>query len=412
MAGLVAMLPAALALRSADPNPERLGLRLDPEKLATPEAAAFDQVTFEIRPGGTAAVRLAPGEAAPSMAALDLTDLVPRVPRLARGNAALTKIALIQREFNRNEIHADLGGGRDFSVANNCLKQGLWEVKVAHKEADRTSLQYHAWFTFPPAPYVRLFEKATGLKYSDYESLLVNYPGLGGLPVPLAQLRTVSAEKDAGAIATHADEAVQRLSEQQGKTKYVLSPGMERYGDFTKAANQPIALAKFAEPGRYTTDDPMKFDLSWLSAPKSLTWRRVSHAGVEGEFPEIEVVFANGNRLVAADARLDGLQPVASAPDRDPGVLKLVCGIGTPDIQSTIADRAREMSEDRPRYLMFLDAKGNHIDNHFAGVDAVYFWREAGNPGAVHLWLVSYERIAFVAHLSAAWAPPPAGKRG
>ena len=61
------------------------------------------------------------------------------------------------------------------------------------------------------------------------------------------------------------------------------------------------------------------------------------------------------------------------------------------------AERASELAEDRPRYLMLLDPQGNHIDNHLTGVDGVYVWREAGDPGLLHVWLVGYERIAFVA---------------
>ena len=49
------------------------------------------------------------------------------------------------------------------------------------------------------------------------------------------------------------------------------------------------------------------------------------------------------------------------------------------------------------------DAKGTHVDNHLTGVDGLYIWRQAGEPGKLHLWLVSYERIALVAHYSAPW---------
>lgn len=401
---------SAVGLRSAREAPANLELKLDPEALGTPEAAAYSSVALSIAPDGTASVRLQPGEAAPALPALDLTMLLPAVPRLARGNDVLTRIALIQREFNRNEVHADLGGGRDFSVANNCLKQGLWEVKLAQKDGDRSSLRYHAWFTFPREPYARLFELRTGLSYAAYEKLFVDYPGLGGLPVPLETLRQVTAETSTGALETHAGDPLQRLSEQTGKVQYVLATGVETYGDFTSAARQPIALAKFTEPGLYTTREPMKFDLTWLAAPQRLTWRRVRNARVPESFTEIEVAFANGNRLLLADSRLESLPPRSEPPTGYPDVLPLVAGIGTPVIQASAADRAKELAEDRPRYLMLLDAKGNHVDNHFAGIDGVYVWREGGAKESVHLWLVSYERIAFVAHLSAPWAPPPAAR--
>ena len=406
---LVAAGLAGLAWRRAARAPAALDLRLDPEALSTPDAEAFTSLALRIAPDGRASVRLEPGEVAPSLASLDLTTLMPAVPRLARGNAVLTRIALIQREFNGNEVHNDLGRGLDFSVANNCLKQGLWEVKLAQKEGDRSSLRDHAWFTFPAEPYARLFELRTGLSYAAYEKLFADYPGLGGLPVPLSDLREVLAEKAAGPVEAHHGEALQRLSEQSGKVKYVLTPGIETYGDFANAPRQPIALAKFAEPGRYTTEEPMRFDLSWLAAPRQLTWRRVRHPRVPGSFAEIEVTFSNGHRLLLADARLDALSERTQPPAGYPDVLQLVGGIGTPEIHASAAERAREVAEDRPRYLLLLDAKGEHVDNHFAGVDGVYVWRErSGANDTVHLWLVSYERIAFVGHLSAPWAPPAA----
>jgi len=68
-------------------------------------------------------------------------------------------------------------------------------------------------------------------------------------------------------------------------------------------------------------------------------------------------------------------------------------------IHATAAERAAELTSDRPRYLMILDAKGNHVDNHLTGVDGLYVWRDAA--GRIHFWLVGYERITFVAHFSA-----------
>lgn len=387
----------------------RLSLALSAEKLAAPDGAptpAYETLSISAEPDGRSLLRLAPGAEAPAAAA-DLRSLVPGVPRLARGDASLTRIALIQREFNRNEVHNEISGGRDFSIANNCLRQGLWEVKVFEKQADRSVMRYHAWLTFPREDYARLFESQTGLEYADYESLFASYPSLGGLPVPLGTLRTVVSEKDAGPVDTHAAEPLQRLSEQQSKTKLVLSSGIATYGDFTDPARQPISLARFVEPGRYTSEEQAKFDLSWLRKPTRFHSRLVRNPRVEGSFPEIEIAFADGRRILLADSRLATLPVLSAAPTKDADVLKVVCGIGTPDVQSpSAAERSREIAEDRPRYLMLLDRDGKHVDNHLVGgLDAVYLWRDAAS---LHLWLVSYERIAFVGHLSAPWTPPAA----
>ena len=393
---------AGAAVSAAETAPLRLALKA--EKLTAPAGAPLPIFeTLELLPRGEGRydVRLIPGEGAPSLDKADLRLLVPRVPRLAKGDAALTRLALIQREFNRNEVHNDLPGNLDLSIANNCLEQGLWEIKLARNDPDKTVTLFHAWFTFPKAEYARLFEDVNGLPYRDYENLFASYPGVGGFRLPLEALRTAKAERELPRLDTHAGDPIQRLSEQQRKTKLLLTPDIATYGDFTQPAKQPITTAKFNVPGVYDDKDAMRFDLTWLSKPSRIVWREVSHA--QAAFPEIEADFENGYRILIADSRLSGLPARTEAPRSEADVLKLVCGIGTPIIHAPAAERTAEVTEDRPRYLMLLDAKGNHVDNHLTGVDGVYVWREAGNPGLLHVWLVGYERIAFVAHLSVAW---------
>ena len=130
---------------------------------------------------------------------MDLSLLVPRIPALARGNETLTRVALIQREFNRNEVHNPLPDGRDLSIANNCLERGLWEIKLARPEGGKTVTLFHAWFTFPDEEYARLFGQLNaGAAYSKYSSSLAKYPGMGGFGLPLEDLRRVRSERELG----------------------------------------------------------------------------------------------------------------------------------------------------------------------------------------------------------------------
>jgi hypothetical protein len=399
---LLAVLTFSTA-RAANSESRPLRLPVKAEKLTA--AAGTTLPTFETlellaRPDGRYDLRLGSGDAAVSASGVDLALLVPRVPKLARGSAALTRLALIQREFNRNEVHTPLPDGRDLSIANNCLEQGLWEIKLA----DKATTLFHGWITFPKSEYARLFEKINGLAYRDFDSVFASYPGIGGFSLPLMDLRTVKAEHELAHLSLHASEPLQRLTEQQRKTKLLLTPGIATYGDFCEPSKQPILTAKFGVPGAYDEKDSVRFDLTWLAHPSRVLWREVANAKAGAPaFPEIEVRFENGYRILLADSQISGLTPRAEVPRIEAEVLKLVCGIGTPNIQATAAERAGEFAEDRPRYLMLLDAKGNHIDNHVTGVDGVYVWREAGKPDLLHLWLVSYERIAFVAHLTVDW---------
>jgi hypothetical protein len=306
---------------------------------------------------------------------------------------------------DRNEVHNNLPDGTDFSIANNCLERGLWEVKLARARDGKTVTVFHAWLTFPKDEYGRLFREANGIDYEPFDGVLAAYPGVGGFVLSLDALRKVKSEKALAALDVHPADAVDRLPEQKNKTR-LLKTEVATYGDFARPDKQPITMAKFNVPGLYDPAETMRFDLAWLARPSRILWREAESPRAAGPFREVEVDFENGYRVLLADAKLAGLPARSDAPAVESDVLKLVCGIGTPIIHASAAERAAELAEDRPRYLMILDAKGNHVDNHLTGVDGVYAWRDAGDPGRLHLWFVSYERIALVAHFSARWPAP------
>src|SRR3954454_2806977 len=90
------------------------------------------------------------GTETPALPEIDLRPFIPRVPLLAKGDPSLTRIALIQRELNRNQTRYPAPGRPEtVFVANNCLKSGLWEIGLDRQDAQGTSTYYHGWFTFP-----------------------------------------------------------------------------------------------------------------------------------------------------------------------------------------------------------------------------------------------------------------------
>ncbi len=407
---LLAAVAAAGALRlradTSGSGTEAISLPLVSEKLAGGPGAsprAFRVLELRRLADGSYSVDLLPREPGLDLPALDLKLLMPRAPKFTGASEPLKKIALIQREFNRNEVHNPLSGGLDFSLANNCLRQGLWEVKLAQSVEGKSVPVFHAWLEFPSAEYARLFEEVNGRPLSEAEPLLASYPKMGGLPVPLGELRRVESESKVELADLHLHDDLQGLPEQQGKRKFILTPAITSYGGFSDPANQPIAMAKFAEPGRYDPNDPMRCELSWLAHPGRMLSRVVRPVRGGDPFVELEIGFANGYRILLADANLSKLPARHEAPTAESDVLNIFSGIGTPVIHATAQERAREISEDRPRYLFLLDANGALVDNHLAGMDGIYLWREAGKPDLLHIWVVGYERIAFVAHFSAPW---------
>jgi hypothetical protein len=393
-------------LRASQAPPSTISAALKAEELKPAEGQelpSFDRLTFAGVAGGTWSATLSGKSPSVVLPSIDLKLLVPRIPAVAKGNADLTTIAVIQREFNRNEVHNDIEGNLDFSIANNCLKQGLWEVKLARTGSGSAVAIFHAWFDFPADPYARLFQAVNGVSIDPYEKLFVDYPALNGLPVPLSDLRKVVSEAADLKAAAYTADPLDRLTEQTSKVKLLLSPPASVYSDLCDGGKQPVRTARFSVPGFYNPAEPMAFDLSWLARPEHVVTRQVRSGKGGAPATEIELTFPNGNRILLADSLIGSLPARKERPAREPEVLKLVSGIGTPIIHNSAAERSKELSEDRPRYLLLLDRQGRLVDNHLAGIDGVYLWREAGEPGLLHLWIVGYERIALVAHYSIPW---------
>ena len=380
----------------------------NPTKPFGPLMQDYTSIKLSPKAGGHYELKLGPAADAPGFADVDLRPFVPRVPALAKGDATLTRIALMQREFNRNETK--LGPVGDFAeskLANNCLRCGMWEVVLEKKKDDGTTgMKYHGWFDFPKEEYARIFEEANGVKFAEYEKSLAQYPAMGGFPVPLEKLRTVVKDQEVTKFDLHLGDKPDQLPEQKRKAHLLLNQGVATYADFVDAKKQPIATAKFAEPGFYDPKDPVKFDLTWLAHPKSIHLREVKGVADPVAMGEIEVVYENGNRLLIGDADLGKAAPLAKAPEKDGDVLRLTFGICTPDIYATLAERTAEFTSGRANYLMLLDAKGNHLDNHSTGVDRVFIYKSGTGAGELNLLLVGYERIAIVSHLSFAAATP------
>jgi hypothetical protein len=353
---------------------------------------------------GQYSLRFSTGVEPPSLPEIDLRPFIPRIPLLTKGDPGLTRIALIQRELNRVQTRYPAPGRPEtVFVANNCLKGGLWEIGLDRKDDKGALTYYHGWFQFPSAEYARLFESLNGVPYASVAADLDNYPKLDGIPVPLARMRSVVRDLPVPAVDAHLGEPVDRFAEQERKAKLVLGPSIQTYGGWAAADRQPVVTAKFSEPGFYDSKDPVRFELAWLGHPAEAHWRWVRSAGFSDEFPEIELRYENGYRLILADTRLAGLPARATKPGDEADLLHVTFGIETPEIYANADERLRELGPERPAYLFLLDAQGNLVDNHHAGLDRIYLWREAGGPDRLHLYLVSYERIALVGHLSFSW---------
>ncbi len=356
---------------------------------------------------GLFTLRTGPAAGAPEWKDLDLRWFVPRIPAIAKGNETLTRVALMQREFNRNETRfGPVGDYAESKIANNCLRAGLWELVLEKKKEDGSmGMVFHSWFDFPMDHYAALFTAANGMSFDVARSLTMGYPAFNGFKFPLAELRSVEAEiaVPAAQIDAHHGDKLHRLGEQTRKAHLVLNPGIEVYGDYVKPANQPIRITEFSEPGWYNLENPLAFDLTWMGAPESIAWRRVKGVQAAVAMQELEIRYASGHRIVIADEGLAALPVREAAPTKDSECLRLTYGIGTPDIYASLAERKAEFEGGRQNYLLLLDKDGNHLDNHLGGCDRAFLWRDAKS---LHIWLLGYERTSIISHLTIPWVAP------
>lgn len=401
--------PLFVVLTLLGPGSTRIDLRVqepagypgNPSTLATPLRQDIKQLELERKSDGTYRLALLASEAAPQLDSIDLRCFVPRIPALARGNPVLERLALIQREFNRNEMKIELKDGAAVKVANNCLRGGLWEVMSEKKVAEgKTALDFHSWFTLPEEQYAALFKEVNGRDLASVKDDLMRYPGFDGLAVPLEALRTVQSVQPAKGLKLHTDEKPIAFGEQTRKSKLLLTPGIATYADFYAAAKQPITTAKFSEPGFYDTKDPVKFDLGWLAHPVSAAVRKVKGVAVPVEMLEVEIVYENGRRLILGDEGLLTLAARTELPTKDAETLRATFGISTPEIYASAAERAAEYQAPRAGYLLLLDKDGKNVDNHPIGVDRAFVWREKGSPDRLNVLLIGYERITAISRVS------------
>jgi hypothetical protein len=256
----------------------------DPSALARPMRQDLRRVDLVPRSAGHYDLVL-PGGADATVRArdVDLRPFIPRIPRVARGNATLERIALSQREFNRYETALGAAeGAADLRVANNCLRQGLWEVIVSEFAPDHQRLaRYHGWFDFPAAEYARLFEEINAVPYARVAAHVAQYPAMGGFEVPLAVLRRELSASGDLAVEAHLDDEVVRYPEQVRKAGLLVRPtAPQTYRAFVAPGADAVITAKFSEPGVYTNADPMRFDLSWIAHPASATWTTISAVSI------------------------------------------------------------------------------------------------------------------------------------
>jgi len=163
-----------------------------------------------------------------------------------------------------------------FSVINNCLRPGLWEISAV----DRTGEIYHSWFDMPSSQYYQLVGEVNGLEAAFVKPALEWKEGVS-FPLHLDRLRHKSSP--ISDVPVKRENAAISFSTQGSRRKlhknYVQvepSPGERRAPEqLDEILNLPVHMASFEEPGIYYDDRRRQFDFKFLAKPLSAKVSRV-----------------------------------------------------------------------------------------------------------------------------------------
>lgn len=344
---------------------------------------------------------------------VDLAHFVATVPPWVKSDPDLTKVGLIDREWNRQQVSFQRGSitvrvhqdGDGFEqralsrvdLARNCLNAGLWEILLFTVEDGEERVYEHTWFTFPLGLYKQLFEQVNGLSYWVYWWSLEHWVDPSGTPIRLDGLRTVEREWTVSASA-HWDESPAWQGEQRLKLKNVLAPPIYTYRDWYA---QPVQFASFIPPGRYSVSHPRDTKLQYLAEFTGAKVRRVQTPAESGSLYEIELAFRDGRTQESTRLIFGGLDwrslPAASVDQYIQG-WQVPMGIGNPSFFESYEELLADPPVRRPFYGFHLDAKDRWIDHHAIGVDGPLLHWDADDPSTLHLYLLSYERHALLNH--------------
>lgn len=389
-------------------NPEvRSGVFADyPHRSLIIEQTRDTHFNFRIEPASEQATAI-------ELIDVDLAQLVAAVPPWVKTDSNLTKVGLIDREWNRQQVRFDRSsshirvgeGGNGFEqralsridLARNCLNAGLWELLLFTTENGEERVYEHVWFTFPLGLYKGVFERVNGLSYWSYWWSLEHWVDPSGAAIWIDRLRTVEQERAIKVIARW-DEPVAMEGEQVHKRKNILTPVAAVYRDWYRG---PVQFSSFIPPGRYSVQHPRDTQLHYLAELTGATLRRVALPENTTPLVEIELVFRSNHTGEATRLILGGLDlttlPTAAPKEYDRG-WQVPLGIGNPAFFESYEYVLAHPLKQRTFYGFHLDAHGRWLDHHAIGVDGPLFHWDANDPTLLHLYLLSYERHALLNH--------------
>ncbi len=353
---------------------------------------------------------------------VDVSLMTPNLPEWTKGDPGLRRIALTDRQWNRQQVRfgaptgdpvsASGGDGREArslvsaELAKNCLNAGLWEVLLFVQEDGEKKLYYQGWFTFPLGFYRDVFNHNTGLSYLDHWYYLEHWFDPAGTVIALTKLREVLNEKEVPATFDPAEPIV-AFGEQQRKRRTTMASNVANWGDVYQPND--IHFASFVPPGRYSLNVPWNNEYPRMERFEQAILRKVRSPAANAPVDELELVFSSRSasgkvRFLVSGFRMDEL-PQLPVEDYSKG-LYMPMGIGVPPFFQDYKELAEKPPNTSAYFSVLLDDHDRWVDHHHFAIDGPVLIRDHSNPQRLHLYLLSYERHSLIGH----WVIDSAGQ--
>lgn len=293
-----------------------------------------------------------------------------------------------------------------FSVTNNCLKPGLWELSAK----DTVGEMYHGWFKFPKSSYYKMVKLANDIDIPNWKlALALRYKkDLSATEVKLDRLRIagdvlikrkaiLNQEKMVGAYSTQGS----RRKSQKGYFSIIRDSKVIKPKDFSKMKlGDKFKMHKFVSPGIYSASDSkvVDYDPAWTN----ITVRKVNplarYAGSNtllDKYGYIELKITKDND---SDAIVVGNIPLSLLVFQDDYKVPAY-GVGVLPSSELIERRYLRLKDGPlPHYAYQMsknsDDKWMMVNNHETGQEQIYLRPfEKNNKLYLRITLVSYERI-------------------
>ncbi len=346
---------------------------------------------------------------------VDVSLMTPRVPEWTKGDDGLVRIALTDRQWNRQQVsfggpgspHVEVSGGDGFErdnlysaeLAKNCINAGMWEVLLFTNEGGDKALYYQGWFTFPLGHYKDLFEHNTGLPYWRHWYYLEHWVDPAGTLVPMDKLREVVHEQEVDVIFDRSERVIVS-GEQARKRKTTIAENVLTWNDFYDGHR--IRFASFIPPGRYSLNHPHTNEYRRMDRLDRAILRQVKSPARDGTLHELELVFSSTKQEGVCRLFVSGVDLAAlpRLPIKDyPKGMYMPMGIGVPPFFQSYDQLQENPSFRSPYVSVLLDADSRWIDHHGFAIDGCVLHRDEKDSDRVHVYLLSYERHSLIAHI-------------